>query len=100
MKDNIDVFENTFVIHVEQHNGGKVLLCNKKGELESIVAKTVIIATGGIAGIFKTTTNVITAVGTGHFLALKLGIPLIDIDLIQLFPYYTINPIKGGSYKS
>jgi len=61
--------------------------CWKEDKVLLTVAKAVIIATGGIAGIYQRTTNPPGNIGDGHVLALKAGAKLIDMEFIQFFPF-------------
>lgn len=56
------------------------------GEIKTIQAKTVIIATGGMGRVFKTTSNGNVATGDGLALALDAGVPLMDMEFIQFHP--------------
>jgi succinate dehydrogenase / fumarate reductase flavoprotein subunit len=56
------------------------------GEIVFIQAKTVVIATGGMGRIFKTTSNGNVATGDGLALALEAGVPLMDMEFIQFHP--------------
>ena len=56
------------------------------GEIKEIQAKAVVIATGGMGRVFKTTSNGNVATGDGLALALEAGIPLMDMEFIQFHP--------------
>lgn len=63
---------------------GGVLI--KDGETIEISAKAVVLATGGIGGLFKKSTNQRELTGDGVAIAIKNGIKLKDVDYIQFHP--------------
>jgi succinate dehydrogenase / fumarate reductase flavoprotein subunit len=56
------------------------------GGLESIGAKTVILATGGAGRLYTGTTNAYACTGDGMALALRAGVPLKDMEMMQFHP--------------
>jgi succinate dehydrogenase / fumarate reductase flavoprotein subunit len=56
------------------------------GELHSLHSKAVLLATGGLGKIYKTTSNGFANTGDGFNLAYQLGIPLEDMEFIQFHP--------------
>jgi succinate dehydrogenase/fumarate reductase flavoprotein subunit len=61
------------------------------GGLKSIGAKTVILATGGAGRLYVGTTNAYACTGDGMALALRVGIPLKDMEMMQFHPT-TLSP--------
>jgi succinate dehydrogenase / fumarate reductase flavoprotein subunit len=55
-------------------------------EVKDIRAKAVVIATGGMGRIFKTTSNGNVATGDGLAMVVEAGVPLIDMEFIQFHP--------------
>lgn len=53
---------------------------------ESLPAAAVVLATGGIGGLFAATSNPVSAQGMGLALAQQVGAPLRDLELIQFHP--------------
>lgn len=68
-----------------------VVLINSNNKFEFIKCKSVIIASGGIGGIFKHRLNTNDITGMGQSLALELGCKLVNIEFMQIMPGY-INP--------
>jgi len=68
-----------------------VVLINKDKEFEFIKCKAIIIASGGIGGLFKYRLNTDDITGMGQSLALKSGCTLVNIEFMQMMPGY-INP--------
>ena len=56
------------------------------GGLMSIGAKTVILATGGAGRLYTGTTNAYACTGDGMALALRAGVPLKDMEMMQFHP--------------
>jgi succinate dehydrogenase flavoprotein subunit len=61
------------------------------GGLRSIGAKTVILATGGAGRLYVGTTNAYSCTGDGMALALRVGVPLKDMEMMQFHPT-TLSP--------
>jgi succinate dehydrogenase / fumarate reductase flavoprotein subunit len=57
-----------------------------RGGLQSIPAKTVILATGGAGRLYTGTTNAYACTGDGMSLALRAGIALKDMEMMQFHP--------------
>jgi succinate dehydrogenase / fumarate reductase, flavoprotein subunit len=56
------------------------------GGLKSIGAKTVILATGGAGRLYVGTTNAYACTGDGMTMALRVGVPLKDMEMMQFHP--------------
>jgi succinate dehydrogenase / fumarate reductase flavoprotein subunit len=56
------------------------------GGLKSIGAKTVILATGGAGRLYVGTTNAYSCTGDGMAFALRVGVPLKDMEMMQFHP--------------
>ncbi len=56
------------------------------GGLKSIGAKTVILATGGAGRLYTGTTNAYACTGDGMTMALRAGVPLKDMEMMQFHP--------------
>jgi succinate dehydrogenase / fumarate reductase, flavoprotein subunit len=61
------------------------------GGLKTIGAKTVILATGGAGRLYSGTTNAYACTGDGMALALRVGVPLKDMEMMQFHPT-TLSP--------
>jgi succinate dehydrogenase / fumarate reductase flavoprotein subunit len=61
------------------------------GGLKSIGAKTVILTTGGAGRLYVGTTNAYACTGDGMALALSVGVPLKDMEMMQFHPT-TLSP--------
>jgi len=65
----------------------------RTGELVTILAKAVVIATGGCGRIYQFTTNGWIKTGDGMALAYRAGVPLKDMEMVQYHP--TLLPNTG-----
>ncbi|HSW52021.1 MAG TPA: FAD-binding protein, partial [Sulfuricaulis sp.] len=65
---------------------GALVIEIETGEPLIIEAKTTLIATGGAARIYRTTTNALINTGDGMAMALRAGIPLQDMEFVQFHP--------------
>ena len=86
-RKNITLFENACLIDIitskNECLGGVVLKNNDK---INIFSKVVVLATGGIGGLFKSSTNQRHLTGDGLSIALKHNIKVKDIGYIQIHP--------------
>jgi succinate dehydrogenase / fumarate reductase flavoprotein subunit len=61
------------------------------GGLKSIGAKTVIVCTGGAGRLYAGTTNAYSCTGDSMAMALRVGVPLKDMEMMQFHPT-TLSP--------
>ena len=84
---NITIFEDTFLVDIAADNnkcvGGVIIKDNTQ---INIKAKVVILATGGIGGIFNNSTNQRHLTGDGIAIAIRNNIKLKDLNYIQFHP--------------
>jgi len=90
IKENIFVFEEYFLLNLiveENRVFGATFLNIKNSEVVQILAKSVILATGGYAKIYKNySTNSSYATGDGIAAALRAGSIISDMEFIQFHP--------------
>jgi len=65
---------------------GVIAICIETGELLFIRSKVVVLATGGAGQIYQSTTNALINSGDGIGMALRLGIPMQDMEMWQFHP--------------
>ena len=66
---------------------GATFYSEKDDKVISIQAKTIVVATGGFAGLFRGyTTNVADATGDGVAMGLRAGLEAMDMEFIQFHP--------------
>lgn len=74
------------------------IIVNYKGEYKPIFAKAVVLATGGIGGVFNATTNFAHITGDGVALALKHNVEVENIHYIQIHPTTLYSKKKGKRF--
>ena len=57
-----------------------------RGGLKAIGGKSIVVATGGAGRIFRITTNAYACTGDGTAMALRIGVPLKDMEFMQFHP--------------
>lgn len=89
LRYGLNVYEEWFVTDLIIEDGrcvGVVALDIKTGELHSIWAKSVIMASGGAGRVFEPSTNAIICTGDGLALAWRAGVPMMDMEMVQYHP--------------
>jgi L-aspartate oxidase len=84
----ISVREFEFSTDLEIHDGrvSGVRVINERGELSSISASAVLLATGGMGQLYLNTTNPPVATGDGVAMAYRSGAEVTDLEFIQFHP--------------
>ncbi|MFZ7133527.1 MAG: L-aspartate oxidase [Eubacteriales bacterium] len=88
-RNNITIIESmTFIDVMEKNNScyGGILLTLQDDSLQFVYAKCILLATGGIGGIFKNSTNHKALTGDALSIAMKHHIEIKDLELIQIHP--------------
>jgi succinate dehydrogenase / fumarate reductase flavoprotein subunit len=94
MRRNLQVYEEFFAWQLVENEGrcqGVISWDLVNGGLKTIGAKTVILATGGAGRLYQGTTNAYACTGDGMAMALRLGVPLKDMEMMQFHPT-TLSP--------
>jgi succinate dehydrogenase / fumarate reductase flavoprotein subunit len=94
MKRELQVYEELFAWQLVENEGrcqGVICWDLVNGGLKTIGAKTVIIATGGAGRLYQGTTNAYACTGDGMAMALRVGVPLEDMEMMQFHPT-TLSP--------
>jgi succinate dehydrogenase/fumarate reductase flavoprotein subunit len=83
------VYEEYFAWKLVENDGrcqGVICWDLLNGGLNVVGGKTTILATGGQGRIYRTTTNAYACTGDGAAMALRLGLPLKDMEFMQFHP--------------
>jgi succinate dehydrogenase / fumarate reductase flavoprotein subunit len=94
MKRELQVYEEFFAWQLVENEGrcqGVISWDLVNGGLKTIGAKTVILATGGAGRLYQGTTNAYACTGDGMAMALRLDVPLKDMEMMQFHPT-TLSP--------
>jgi len=89
MKRDVLVLEEYFAWKLVVEDGrcqGVICWDLLNGGLKTIGAKTVILCTGGAGRLYVGTTNAYSCTGDGMTLALRAGVPLKDMEMMQFHP--------------
>jgi succinate dehydrogenase / fumarate reductase, flavoprotein subunit len=89
VKRDITVYEEYFAWKLVENDGRcQGVLCWDllNGGLKSVGGKATVLATGGQGRIYRTTTNAYACTGDGAAMALRLGLPLKDMEFMQFHP--------------
>ena len=93
------VAKTTMIDLIEQDNTCYGIVCeNEFGERSAVIARDIILATGGIGGLFKNSTNFPHITGDAFALSLKHGIELQDMNYIQIHPTTLYSKKEGRRF--
>lgn len=110
---NIDIYENHFAIEIiTQHHLGKIVtrrtpditcygayvLDCESGSVDTFLAKTTLMATGGIGAVYQTTTNPLVATGDGIAMVYRAKGTVADMEFVQFHPTALYNPGDRPNY--
>ena len=94
MKRDILTYEEYFAWRLVENDGrcqGVICWDLLNGGLKTIGAKTIILATGGAGRLYVGTTNAYACTGDGMAMALRMGVALKDMEMMQFHPT-TLSP--------
>lgn len=79
--------EGGTLVDIARHSsGGYIALHAVGGDLVAVGAKVLVLATGGAANAYIRSDNPTQLTCDGHGIALKMGLPLVDMEFVQFFP--------------
>lgn len=87
-RPNISIQEYTTMVDIVSHDNicGGVVVSRENGELSCLKAPNVVLACGGLGGLFTNSTNFPHITGDALAIALKHGVQLEHLDYIQIHP--------------
>ncbi len=96
-KSNIAIREYTTMVDIIEENGQccGLLAVDEKGDNLVIEAKNVVLACGGIGGLYKSSTNFAHISGDALAIAMKHGVEVEHLDYVQIHPT-TLYSKKNG----
>lgn len=99
-RENITlVTQTTMIDFIEKNNVCQGIVCEDEyGEMGAILAKDIILATGGIGGLFLNSTNFPHITGDSFALSLKHNVELQDMNYIQIHPTTLYSQKKGRRF--
>jgi succinate dehydrogenase / fumarate reductase, flavoprotein subunit len=87
------------IVDIAVHDGeacGATALHLPTGQAVTLAAKAVVIATGGLTGLYRRNSASSNMGGDGYALALRAGAELIDMEFVQFFPIGHLAPRLVG----
>lgn len=97
---NVDIAEYTCMVDlIEKENCCKGIIVKEKGGKEKLLfSKAVVLATGGLGGLFEHSTNFSHLTGDSIALSLRHHIELENINYIQIHPTTLYSKTPGRSF--
>ena len=90
---------NTMVDIIAKDNEAKgIVVADRDGNVSCVFCKKLILATGGIGGLFKNSTNFRHLTGDSFAIALKHGVELENIHYIQIHPTVFYSEEEGRRF--
>jgi succinate dehydrogenase / fumarate reductase flavoprotein subunit len=90
IKHQVNFFDEHHLLDVIFTNDGAccgvVTMEIATGEIHTLHAKAVLIATGGFGRVFKITSNALAGTGDGVAIPFRRGVPLMDMEFFQFHP--------------
>jgi succinate dehydrogenase / fumarate reductase flavoprotein subunit len=89
MKRGVKVYEEWFLLSLIVEDGqcrGIVALDMPTGQVVTLRARAVIMATGGYGRVYRTSSNGLVNTGDGMAVAYRAGAPLMDMEFVQFHP--------------
>ena len=86
--DNITIMEHTMMIDILENDGvcGGIVVVEQGGEPYPIIADNVVLACGGIGGLFENSTNFPHITGDALAIALEHGVEVAHLDYVHIHP--------------
>ncbi len=99
-KSNIVIREYTTMVDIIEENGQccGLLAVDEKGDNLVIEAKNVVLACGGIGGLYKSSTNFAHISGDALAIAMKHGVEVEHLDYVQIHPTTLYSKKKGRRF--
>ncbi len=99
-RENVELMEYTTMVDIiSKDNEAKgIVVCMKNGEMKAVYSKKIILATGGIGGLFKDSTNFRHLTGDSFAIALRHGIELENLNYIQIHPTVFYSEKEGRRF--
>lgn len=109
----IEIFENHFAVEIltQHHLGitvtrqtpdikcyGAYILSQQTGKVDTFLAKTTLMATGGIGAVYQTTTNPLVATGDGIAMVYRAKGTVKDMEFVQFHPTALYHPGDRPSF--
>lgn len=98
-RKNVTLQEYTTMVDIVEQNGNTYgIVINERGNTRCIKSKKVILATGGIGGLFENSTNFRHITGDAFAIALRHNIEVENINYIQIHPTTLYSKKQGRRF--
>lgn len=98
-KKNITMSEYTTMVDIiENNNEIQGIVISIGGQIKCVKAKKVILATGGVGGIFEHSTNFRHITGDSFAIAIRHGVTMENINYIQIHPTTLYSKTPGRRF--
>lgn len=87
-RQNIHIFESTVMVDILERNRVccGIVAADAAGRVSAVYASAVVLATGGIGGLYTNSTNYPHITGDALGIALRHGVKLENLDYVQIHP--------------
>jgi succinate dehydrogenase / fumarate reductase flavoprotein subunit len=95
LKGNVSFINQSIVTELifrDERCVGAVVFEEAKGEFTAVLARATVISTGGLGQVYKITTNCRQNTGDGLAVALREGLPVMDLEAVQFHPTGIVGP--------
>jgi len=95
LKAGVKFINQTIVTELLFNQGrcvGAIFFCAKTGDFILIKARATVLASGGCGQVFRVTTNCRQNTGDVQAIALRSGLPLMDMEAVQFHPTGIVGP--------
>jgi len=85
---NVTVFENTFLVDILTDSSNRAIgvVLKRKDKNLIVLARYIVLASGGYGYLYRYTTNPEVTTGDGCAAALRCGAKVVDMELVQFHP--------------
>ncbi|MDE6411003.1 MAG: L-aspartate oxidase [Clostridia bacterium] len=100
-RENVEILSHATMLDLiteENRCLGAVVRINKTGELLLVKANAVVLATGGVGGLYRHSTNFRTLTGDGVAVALRHGVKVEHPDYVQFHPTTLYSKGRGRKF--
>ena len=99
-KSNIEIYEYTTMLDIICNDNacGGVVIADEAKNISILRSNNVVLACGGIGGIYKNSTNFAHITGDAIAIALKHGVEVENLDYVQIHPTTLFSRNKGRRF--
>lgn len=97
---NVRIVENATMLDLVEGEGGcrGIVACDDNGAAFAIRSRAVVLATGGVGGLYRASTNFPHITGDALAIAHRHGVALQNLSYVQIHPTALYTPGQGRSF--